>query len=282
MSIWLDRTFGCPARWRTGWHGQSRYALHTVVRGRHSRAMTSSEVWDQDTADRYDADSSEMFSADILDPAVDFLAALAGAGPALEFAVGTGRVAVPLAARGVPVSGIELSGPMAEQLRRKAGGEQIPVVVGDMATSTAAGNFSLVFLVWNSLSNLLTQDEQVECFANAARHLGSGGRFVVELWVPELRRLPQGQRMAAASISPEYLVLDEFDVAAQRCISHHYRHDPDGTVRYSSGHFRYAWPAELDLMARLAGMRLESRHADWSRAPFGSESAGHVSVWRKE
>jgi SAM-dependent methyltransferase len=150
---------------------------------------------------------------------VDFLAALAGDGPALELAVGTGRVALPLAGRGVPVSGIELSAPMAEQLRRKSGGEQIPVVVGDMATSTVAGQFSLVFLVWKSLSNLLTQDEQVECFANAARHLSSGGRFIVELWVPELRRLPEGQRVAPAFFSPEHLVLDEFDVAAQRCIS---------------------------------------------------------------
>lgn len=244
--------------------------------------MTSSEVWDQDTADRYDADASEMFSADVLDPAVNFLAALAGDGPALEFAVGTGRVALPLAARGILVSGIELSAPMAEQLSRKPGGHRIPVVVGDMATSTVGGHFSLVFLVWNSLSNLLTQDEQVGCFANAARHLSPGGRFVVELWVPELRRFPGGRRVAMGSIGPKHLVLDEFDVAAQRCISHHYRHDPDGTVRYSSGNFRYVWPAELDLMARMAGMRLESRHADWSRKPFGSDSPDHVSVWRKE
>lgn len=171
---------------------------------------------------------------------------------------------------------------MVDQLRRKASAEEIPVVVGDMTTSTVPGQFSLVFLVWNSLANLLTQDEQVECFRNAARHLSPGGRFVVELWVPELRRLPEGQTVAPSSISPTHLVVDEFNLATQGCVSHHYRHDSDGTVRYGSGRFRYAWPAELDLMARLAGMRLDSRYADWSRDPFGSESRNHVSVWRKE
>jgi SAM-dependent methyltransferase len=244
--------------------------------------MTSSEVWDQETAERYDGDSSEMFRAEVVGPTVDFLAELAGEGAALELAVGTGRIAVPLAARGVPVSGIELSAPMVDQLRIKASAEEIPVVVGDMATSTVPGEFSLVYLVWNSLSNLRTQDEQVECFRNAARHLRPGGRFVVELWVPELRRLPEGQKVAPGSISPTHLVFDEFDLTTQQCISHHYRHDPDGTVRYGSGRFRYAWPAELDLMARLAGMTLEGRYADWARTPFDSESANHVSVWRKE
>lgn len=244
--------------------------------------MTSSELWDRETAERYDADSSEMFRPDVLDPTVDFLAELAGRGAALELAVGTGRVAVPLASRGVPVAGIELSQPMVDQLRQKASAEEIPVVVGDMTTSTVPGEFSLVFLVWNSISNLLTQDEQVECFRNAARHLQAGGRFVVELWVPELRRLPEGQTVAPGSISPTHLVFDEFDLATQGCTSHHYRHDPDGTVRYGSGRFRYAWPAELDLMARVAGMRLENRYAGWSRAPFGSESTSHVSVWRKD
>jgi SAM-dependent methyltransferase len=238
--------------------------------------MTSSEVWDQETAERYDVDSAEMFRAEVVDPAVDFLAELAGEGAALELAVGTGRIAVPLASRGVPVSGIELSAPMVDQLRRKAGEEQVPVVIGDMATSTVPGEFSLVYVVWNSLSNLLTQDEQVECFRNAARHLVPGGRFVVELWVPQLRGAPEDQRVTLASFSPTHLVVDELDPATQGCISHHYRHDPDGSVRYGSGRFRYAWPAELDLMARLAGMQLESRSSDWSRSPFGSESTSHV------
>jgi SAM-dependent methyltransferase len=244
--------------------------------------MTSSEVWDRETAERYDADSAEMFRPESLDPVVDLLEEFAGDGAALELAVGTGRVALPLASRGVPVSGIELSGPMVEQLRKKAGEEELPVLVGDMATTTVPGEFSLVYVVWNSISNLRTQDEQVECFRNAARHLRGGGRFVVELWVPELRRLGQGQTVAPGSISPGHFVFDELDLVSQECISHHYRHDPDGSVRYGSGRFRYAWPAELDLMARLAGLRLESRYADWQRAPFDSASESHVSVWRKE
>lgn len=243
--------------------------------------MTSSEVWDRETAERYDADSAEMFAAAVVDPAVALLADLAGDGPALELAVGTGRIAVPLAARGVAVSGIELSAAMVDQLRRKAGPERIPVVVGDMATSTAPGEFSLVYLVWNSLSNLLTQDEQVACFRNAARHLRPGGRFVVEMWLPDLRRLPAGEPLTATSLGPAHRVVDEYDPASQRCVSHHYHHEPDGTVRYGSGRFRYAWPAELDLMAVLAGLRLEGRYADWNRAPFGPDSPGHVSVWRK-
>lgn len=223
-----------------------------------------------------------MFSPEVVGPTVDFLADLAGAGAALEFAVGTGRIGLPLAARGVPVSGIELSAPMVDQLRRKPGGAEMPVMVGDMATTRVPGTFSLVFLVWNSISNLRTQDEQVECFRNAARHLMTGGRFVVELWVPELRRLPEGQSVAVGSHTPNHLVFDEFDLVTQSCTSHHYHHNDDGTVRYDSGRFRYAWPAELDLMARLAGMTLESRFADWTRSPFDSESQSHVSVWRKE
>jgi SAM-dependent methyltransferase len=243
--------------------------------------MTSSDVWDQETAARYDEGSPEMFSPEVVGRTVNFLAELAGAGRALEFAVGTGRIALPLAARGVPVSGIELSAPMVDQLRMKTGGADIPVAVGDMATTTVPGEFSLVFLVWNSISNLRTQEEQVECFRNAAQHLRAGGRFVVELWMPELRRLPEGQNFAIGSTSSNHLVFDEFDLVNQGCTSHHYHHNEDGTVRYDLGRFRYAWPAELDLMARLAGMRLESRYADWDSSPFTSESPSHVSVWRK-
>ncbi|MGB0101155.1 MAG: class I SAM-dependent methyltransferase [Nocardioides sp.] len=244
-------------------------------------AMTTSDLWDRETAERYEVDSGEMFRPEVLDPAVDFLAGLAGDGPVLEFAIGTGRVGIPLAARGVAVSGIELSEPMVEQLRRKATEEEIPVVVGDMTTCTVTGEFSLVYLVWNTIANLRTQDEQVECFRNAARHLAPGGRFVIELGMPGLRRVPDGQSMAPATITPDHVVLDEFDLVHQQSVSHHYRHDPDGTVRYSMGRFRYAWPAELDLMARLADLRLESRYADWSGAPFTSASSGHVSVWVK-
>lgn len=244
--------------------------------------MGSSEVWGAETARRYDEDSAEMFAPEVLDPAVDLLAELAGEGPALELAIGTGRVAVPLTERGVPVTGIELSRPMVEQLRRKADDSLIPVVVGDMATATVEGRFSLVYLVWNSISNLRTQEEQVACFRNAARHLLSGGRFVIELWVPQLRRLPPGQLGVPSEIGADgHLVLDTYDVRTQLCTSHHYWHEPDGSTRYSAGSFRYLWPSECDLMAQLAGLKLEARYADWRRSPFTSESGSHVSVWRK-
>lgn len=243
--------------------------------------MTSSDVWGAEDAERYDADSAEMFRPDVLEPAVEFLADLAGEGPVLEFAIGTGRVALPLAARGIAVSGVELSEPMVGKLREKPGGNAIPVVVGDMASSWVGGDFSLVYVVWNSLSNLREQDEQVRCFANAARQLRPGGRFVVELWVPDPRRRQAGEPATCVAFDARHVVIDEYDTATQACASHHYwRHD-DGGVRYGVGRFRYAWPAELDLMARLAGLSLEARHAGWDRAPFDSSSTGHVSVWRK-
>ena len=243
--------------------------------------MTSSEVWDAETAARYDETSAEMFAPDVLDPAVDFLAELAGNGPALEFAVGTGRVAIPLVERGVAVTGVELSEPMVEQLRRKISADRLPVVVGDMATATVPGSFSLVYLVWNSISNLRTQQEQVECFRNAARHLASGGRFVIELWVPPIRRLPPGQLSAAMQVEDGHLVFDTYDLVTQACTSHHYRTEADGSTTYDSGHFRYIWPSECDLMAQLAGMELDGRFADWDRSPFTSDSDKHVSVWRR-
>ena len=243
--------------------------------------MTSSEVWDEETAERYDTDSAEMFAADVLDPAVDVLARLAGTGAALELAIGTGRVAVPLAARGVPVTGIELSAAMVAQLRRKVGEATLPVVVGDMATTTVPGEFSLVYLVWNTISNLRTQAEQVACFRNAARHLALGGRFVIELWVPPIRRLPPGQQAVPMALDPGHLVFDTYDLVTQQCTSHHYWQQADGSTRYGSGSFRYLWPAECDLMAQLAGLVPESRWADWDGSPFTSESERHVSVWRK-
>ncbi len=187
--------------------------------------MTSSEVWDEETAERYDASSAEKFAPEVLDPTVDFLARLAGSGAALELAIGTGRVGVALAARGVPVTGIELSEPMVRQLRRKVDEVALPVVVGDMATTAVPGEFSLVYLVWNSISNLLTQQEQVECFRNAARHLSPGGRFVIELWVPPVRRLPPGQLAVPMSIDDGHLVFDTYDLTTQQCTSHHYWHE---------------------------------------------------------
>lgn len=243
--------------------------------------MTSSEVWDDETAERYDEDAADKFAPEVLGPTVDFLARLAGSGPALEFAIGTGRVAVPLVERGVPVTGVELSEPMIARLRRKADSTMLPVFVGDMATTSVPGQFSLVYLVWNSISNLRTQPEQVACFRNAARHLAPGGRFVIELWVPPIRRMPVGQSSVPMQVDHEHLVFDTYDLTAQSCTSHHYRTDVDGSVRYGSGHFRYIWPSECDLMAELAGLELEQRWAGWDRSPFTSDSESHVSVWRK-
>ena len=243
--------------------------------------MTSSEVWDEETAQDYDASSAEKFTPAVLGPTVDFLAQLAGSGAALEFAIGTGRVGVPLASRGVPVTGIELSEPMVRQLRRKVDARTLPVTVGDMATTVVPGKFSLVYLVWNSISNLRTQDEQVACFVNAARHLAPGGRFVIELFVPALRRLPPGQLAHPFAVAEGRLGFDTYDTVEQRCTSHHYWREPDGTLHYDFGNFRYIWPAECDLMARIAGLVLERRVADWDGSPFTSDSEGHVSVWRK-
>jgi SAM-dependent methyltransferase len=243
--------------------------------------MTSSEVWDDEAARHYDETSAEKFAPEILGPTVSFLADLAGSGAALEFAVGTGRVAIPLAAGGVPVAGIELSAPMVAHLRRKIDAAALPVVIGDMATTTVPGEFAVVYLVWNSIANLRTQAEQVECFRNAARHLSPGGRFVIELWVPPVRRLPPGQLAAPMSVDEGHLVFDTYDLVTQQCTSHHYWPDSDGRARYGSGNFRYIWPSECDLMAQLAGLELEGRFADWDGSVFGSDSESHVSVWRK-
>ncbi|MHB1940789.1 MAG: class I SAM-dependent DNA methyltransferase [Candidatus Dormibacteria bacterium] len=244
--------------------------------------MVSSDVWDEETAATYDdEEAAEMFAPEIVEPAVDFLAELAGSGPALEFAVGTGRIGIPLMQRGVPVAGIEFSAPMASRLRAKVSEADLPVVIGDMATTTVPGEFSLVYLVWNSISNLRTQEEQVECFRNAARHLIPGGRFVVELFVPMLRRLPPGQVAVPFEVSEAHTGFDTLDLVTQECSSHHYRRQLDGTIRYDVGHFRYVWPAECDLMAQLAGMQLENRFEDWHGTPFTNDSESHVSVWRK-
>lgn len=245
------------------------------------RPVTSSEVWDEETAAKYDADAASQFAPAVLEPTVDYLERLAEGGPALEFAIGTGRVGIPLAARGVSVTGIELSDPMVAQLRRKVDDEQLLVVVGDMATTVVpgAGNFSLVFLVWNSISNLRTQAEQVRCFRNAAHHLRPGGRFVIDLWVPPIQRLAPGRDAVPMSLDEEHLVFDTYDLVTQRCASHHSYREPDGSIRYGVGHFRYIWPSECDLMAQLAGFELESRFEDWKGTPFTADSESHVSVW---
>jgi SAM-dependent methyltransferase len=243
--------------------------------------MTPSDVWDEDAASSYDRDAADMFSPSVLDPTVDYLERLARPHGALEFAIGTGRVAIPLAARGIHVTGIELSGSMVHQLRQKVDEATLPVVVGDMSTQVAPGTFSLVYLVFNTISNLTTQAEQVRCFQNAARHLASGGHFVIELWVPPLRRLPPGQTSVPFEVSEGHLGFDTYDTVQQSCTSHHYHRDQDGTVRFGSRTFRYLWPSECDLMAQLAGMELESRFADWDGSPFTAESEQHISTWRK-
>ena len=242
--------------------------------------MRQEDIWDDEAARGYDTPGTGMFAPEVLGPAVDRLAELSGDGAALEFAIGTGRVAVPLAQRGVPVTGIELSGPMIERLRAKADETAIPVIVGDMATARAPGTYALVYLVYNTISNLLTQGEQAACFGNAARHLRPGGRFVVELWVPELRTLPPGQQATVFASEPGYIGLDTYDVLHQRVVSHHFRFGTGRQARLSRSPHRYIWPSELDLMARLAGFELEARHADWSGAEFTAESRSHVSVYR--
>jgi SAM-dependent methyltransferase len=245
--------------------------------------VVKDNLWDVDTAQRYDTPGTGMFSPEVLGPTVDRLAALTGEGRALEFAIGTGRVAVPLAER-VPVTGIELSTAMVDQLRTKVDEETIPVVIGDMATAHVDGDFTLVYLVFNTISNLLTQTEQVECFRNAARHLSPGGRFLIELWVPELRRLPPGLPATVGIADPGYILLDTYDVLHQHVVSHHFTFDEDGgrQARLARTPHRYIWPAELDLMAQLAGFTLESRHADWTGTPFTADSPSHVSTYRLE
>jgi SAM-dependent methyltransferase len=234
----------------------------------------------ESVAARYDDSSADMFAPEAVDPAVDFLAGLAGGGDALALGIGTGRIVLPLAARGVQVSGIDLSEAMVAQLREKPGGVAIPVTIGDFATSRVEGTFTLAYLVFNTISNLTSQDAQVACFENVSGHLDPGGRFVIEVEVPELRRLPPGETVRPFTISSTRLGFDEFDVASQGLLSHHYWLE-DGTWRTVSMPFRYVWPSELDLMARIAGMTLVERWSGWRREPFTSESRKHVSVWQK-
>ena len=234
----------------------------------------------EEIAARYDDPSEALFQPAAIEPVVDFLAALSGGGAALELGIGTGRIALPLAQRGVEVHGIDLSSAMVARLRAKPGGRDIPVVIGDFATARAEGTFSLAYLVFNTIHNLTTQDAQVACFANAAAHLRPGGHFVIEVGVPQLQRLPPGERVRPFAVTPTHLGFDEYDIAEQGLISHHHEL-VDGAWQAHSVPFRYVWPAELDLMARLAGLRLQDRWAGWRREPFTSLSRGHVSVYEK-
>ncbi len=229
-------------------------------------------------AARNDEDSAEISTAEALAPMLDVLEERAAGGPALELAIGTGRVGLPLAARGVPVSGIELSEDMVAELRRKPGGDALRVVVGDMATTKVPGTYSLVYLVFNTLSNLIEQDEQVACFANAAAHLAPGGTFVVEQGEPDLRRFPPGAVAVPFDIGDEHLGFDTYDLVTQRLTSHHYR---VGDRELFASHHRWAWFGEMDLMARLAGLRLRDRWTDWDRTSPDNDHTGLVSIYVK-
>ncbi len=231
--------------------------------------------WFAKQAAHYDESEGFMFDPAEIAKTVDVLVDLAGTGKALEFAIGTGRIGLPLAERGVEVHGIELSEPMVEQLRQKAGGAAIPVTIGDMTTTQLDATFSLVYLVFNTINNLTTQDAQVACFENAARHLEPGGVFLVEVGVPQLQRLPVGERFVPFHVGENHVGIDEYDVVTQGLWSHHV------TARGKAAMpFRYVWPAELDLMARIAGMELRDRWSDWERSPFTATSEKHVSVWQ--
>jgi SAM-dependent methyltransferase len=236
--------------------------------------------FDERVAARYDESAADMFEAAVVDPAVDFLSELVGDGRALELGIGTGRIALPLARRGVPVHGIELSKAMVAQLRAKPGGADIAVSIGDFATATVEGTFAVAYLVFNTIGNLTTQGAQVACFRNVADHLEPGGCFVIEVGVPELRRLPPGETFRVFHASENKWGLDEYEVATQGLTSHHFE-IVDGRLERVSMPFRYVWPAELDLMAELAGMRLRERWAGWKREPFTNDSEKHVSVWEK-
>ena len=236
------------------------------------------DYFDEPVAARFDERYAHLADPAVVDPMVDFLVERAGDGAALELGIGTGRIALPLAARGVRVHGIELSEAMVARLRAKPGAEEIGVTIGDFATTRVDGAFSLAYLVANTIMNLTTQEEQVACFRNVSAHLEPRGCFVIEVVVPGLRRLPPGETFQLFDVSPTHVGFDEYDVARQELISHHYWIE-DGQVEVFSPPFRYAWPSELDLMAQLAGMTLREHYAGWKDEPFTSESEKHVSVW---
>ena len=238
------------------------------------------DYFDDRVAARYDESQADMFDAAVVEPAIEVLADLAGSGRALEFGIGTGRLALPLAERGVPVHGIDLSEAMVDRLRSKPGGEDIGVTIGNFATTKVEGHFTVVYLVFNTIMNLTSQHEQTACFKNGAEHLERGGVFVIETVVPELRRLPPGESVLAFEVTETKWGFDEYDVATQGLSSHHFEL-VDGEVHRVSIPFRYVWPSELDLMAQLAGLSLRERWGDWTRGPFTSDSPKHVSIWEK-
>lgn len=241
----------------------------------------ASMTWDSDIAEIYDTINAAEAEPSVVGPMVDLLASLAGAGPVLEFAVGTGRIALPLRGRGIAVSGIELSPHMAERLRAKPGADAVAVTVGDMTSTRVPGTFTLVYLAANTIMNVTTQEEQVAVFANAAAHLATSGRFVVEVIVPQLRSVPRGERGRVFALAADHVGIETFDdIAGQIAWSHHWN-EVGGRLVQHSGPFRYVWPSELDLMARLAGFRLEHRWSGWDKNPFTSDSVKQVAVYEK-
>ena len=238
-------------------------------------------TWGAEIAEAYDQTYPAKFEPSVLDPMLGLLDELARGGPALEFAVGTGRVALPLSARGVTVRGIELSPPMAERLSAKPGADAVPVTIGDMTTTRVPGSFRLVYLVANTIMNVTTQDDQLAVFANAAAHLEPGGCFVVEVIVPQLRRVPPGEAARVFTLDPDHVGIETFDdMAGQIAWSHHWIEVGGRLVRHSAP-YRYVWPSELDLMARIAGFRLRNRWEGWDRAPFTSDSRSQIAVFEK-
>jgi SAM-dependent methyltransferase len=245
----------------------------------HASRQLPENYFGEEVAASYDSDAEHdpMFSPAAIDPVVDFLAGLAGDGHALELGVGTGRIALPLSERGVPVHGIDLSEEMVARLRAKPGADAIDVTIGDFATTKVDGSFRLAYLVYNTIQNLTTQDAQVACFENVAAHLDPGGCFVIEVGLPDLK----GEKLRIFDFGERHIGIDEYDLPDQGLISHHYARTADGTFRYGSGPFRYVWPSELDLMARIAGMTPRERWSGWKREPFTSDSTKLVAVWEK-
>jgi SAM-dependent methyltransferase len=276
-----------PRRWDYG-RLLAEASAHAALTARKGTGIADRAIiaavpkyyFDERIAMSYQAKWPHLFEPAVVDPAVRFLADLAGTGAALELGIGTGRIAFPLSERGIRVHGIELSPAMVAQLQAKPGSESIGVTIGDFARTTVDGAFTLVYLVRNTIANLTTQDEQVECFRNVAAHLEPGGCFVIEVYVPQLRRVPLGETIHPFSVTPTHLGFEEYDFARQGAVSHHYW-VVDGQLETFSAPFRYVWPSELDLMARIAGMTLRERWSDWSREPFTSDSSSHVSVWEK-
>jgi SAM-dependent methyltransferase len=246
-----------------------------------SKVAMTSEVWGEDIAHDYDTTSAAMFDPAVLGPTVDCLVELAQGGRVLEFAVGTGRVALALRAQGLRVSGIELSPHMAAQMKNKPGAESIEIAIGDMRNTRMAGAFSLVYLVWNSIMNVATQDGQVEVFQNAAGHLDVGGHFVVEVGVPKQDRSPVGELGKVFAMEDDHVGIDTFDDPVEQILTSHHWFEVNGHLVRHAGRFRFVWPSELDLMARIAGMRLVHRWAGWRKEIFTSESVDQIAVYQK-